>query len=122
LFGLTASEVSAIKGSGYHPLEYYHAQAELRAAVDLLANGHFSRGDTGLFKQIVDSLLYQDEWMLLADYADFIDCQDEVDRAFRDVEAWTKKSILNAARCGYFSSDRAIRQYCEDIWKVKPVT
>jgi starch phosphorylase len=122
LFGLTAAEVSALKGGGYHPQDYYQAQAELRAAVDLIAGGRFSHGDTGLFKPILDSLLYQDEWMLLADYAAFIDCQDKVDRAFRDVEAWTKRSILNAARCGYFSSDRAIRQYCEDIWKVKPLT
>ncbi len=121
LFGLTAEEVIRLKASGYRPQEYYNADPELRQAIDAIAAGDFSRGDRRLFKPIVDSLLQHDEYLLLADFAAFIACQDRVDQAYRDPDAWTRMSILNAARCGFFSSDRAIRQYSEDIWRVEPV-
>jgi starch phosphorylase len=120
LFGLTASEVAAVKQSGYKPMDIYQSNPELRQAIDQIALGSFSHGDTELFRPILDSLLYHDEYLLLADYASFIERQDEVDQAFRDVEGWTRKSILNAARCGFFSSDRAIQQYAQDIWKAGP--
>ena len=73
-----------------------------------------------MFKPIVGSLKYHDPFMLLADYQAYLECQDEAEQVYRHPEQWTKMSILNVARCGYFSSDRAIRQYCEDIWQVKP--
>lgn len=117
LFGLTAPEVLAIKSKGYSPISEYHKNAELRAALELIASGYFSQGDPGLFRPLVDELLYKDTYLHLADYAGFIERQDEVDQAFRNPEVWTRMSILNAARCGFFSSDRAIRQYCEEIWK-----
>jgi starch phosphorylase len=74
-----------------------------------------------LFKPIVDSLLYYDTYLLLADYQSYVDCQEQAAEAYRDTDAWTRMSILNTARCGYFSSDRSMRQYCEGIWKVEPV-
>jgi starch phosphorylase len=121
LFGLTADEVQALKAKGYTPSDYYHRNAELKAVIDMIASGYFSSGDTEVFKPIVDSLLNHDEYLLLADYQAYIDIQDEIAEAYRDTEQWTRMSILNAARCGYFSSDRTIRQYCDDIWQVESV-
>jgi starch phosphorylase len=121
LFGLTADEVFALKESGYTPLNYYHHNAELKQVIDRIASGYFSQGDTSVFKAITDSLLYHDEFLSLADYQSYIDCQDRVAAAYQDEEMWTRMSILNVARCGFFSSDRTIRQYCEDIWRVKLV-
>ena len=121
LFGLTAPEVSDRKARGYHSLSYYESNNELREVIDLISSGYFSRGDTRLFQPLVASLLYHDEYLVLADYQAYVDCQGEVDRAFRDQERWTRMSILNVARLGRFSSDRAIREYCEHIWRAKPL-
>jgi starch phosphorylase len=121
LFGLTAEEVLDLKTRGYDPRDHYHRCDELQQAIDRIGSGQFSGGDTDLFQPIVDSLLCHDTYLLLVDYPSYIACQDDVDRAYRDREAWTRKSVLNVARCGFFSSDRAIRQYCEDIWKVEPL-
>ena len=84
-------------------------------------NGYFSSGDTDLFKPIVESLLYNDEYMICADYGDYINAQEQVDIAYRDVERWTTMSILNTARSGFFSSDRTIDTYNRDIWKATPL-
>jgi starch phosphorylase len=89
--------------------------------MDLMSSGYFSRGDTQLFQPIVASLLYQDAYMLLADYRSYVNRQDEVGQTFRDEKRWTRMSILNAARMGKFSSDRAIREYCEKVWGVRPL-
>jgi starch phosphorylase len=121
LFGLTAEEVYSLKAQGYNPMHYYESNAELKQVIDRLANGYFSHGDRELFKPIVDSLLYHDPYMLLADYQDYIDCQENVSQTYRDQEKWTRMSILNSARMGKFSSDRTIREYCQQIWKVNPV-
>jgi starch phosphorylase len=121
LFGLKTEEVYALKAQGYNPWDYYNGNETLRAVLDLVGSGHFSHGDTNLFRPLVDNLLYSDPFLLLADYQSYIDCQDQVSQAYRDQEHWTRMSILNVARMGKFSSDRAIRQYCEDIWKVQPV-
>lgn len=121
LFGLTAQEVEEKKSRGYNPREFYDSNSNLREVLDSLAAGEFSRGDRGLFEPIVQSLLTRDEYMLLADYQSFIDCQDSVSRAYRDSDHWTRMSILNVARIGKFSSDRSIRDYCADIWKTWPV-
>ncbi|MGB6831553.1 MAG: glycogen/starch/alpha-glucan phosphorylase, partial [Terracidiphilus sp.] len=88
---------------------------------DSLANGEFSHGDRALFEPLAGSLLTQDEYMLLADFQAYVDCQDHVDMVYRDQHTWTRMSILNVARIGKFSSDRAIRDYCADIWKTWPV-
>jgi starch phosphorylase len=121
LFGLTVEEVVNLKSQGYRPHDFYRDNPELKEAIDLIASGHFSGGDGDLFRPLVDSLLYEDRYLLLADYASYIDCQGEVDRAYRNRERWTQSSILNVARVGKFSSDRAIREYCEGIWNVKPI-
>ena len=120
-FGLDANEVIALKERGYNPMEYYQGNAELKAIIDSLVSGQFSRGDTELFRPIVDSLLLRDDYLLLADFQSYIDCCERAAKAYRDKENWTRMSILNTARCGFFSSDRTIQQYCDEIWGVKPV-
>ena len=122
LFGLTAEEVHKVKSEGYNPYQYYSSNDDLKKAIDLISSGFFSRGDAGLFKPLVDSLLYHDEYLVLADYQSYVDCQQRVSQAYVGKEQWTKMSILNVARMGKFSSDRSIREYCEEIWKVKPVS
>ena len=121
LFGLTTEEVQSLKSRGYRPRDYYESDQILREIIDLLTSGVFSRGDHSLFLPLVNSLLDHDDFMLLADYKSYVECQDRVSEAYRDKAAWTRMSILNVARIGKFSSDRSIREYCEKIWNVKPV-
>ena len=121
LFGLTAEEVAALKASGYSPRDYVERNAELQQALDQIASGYFSLGDKDLFRPIVDNLLNHDPYLVTVDYAAFIARQADVDLTYRDIDGWTRKSILNTARCGFFSSDRAVQQYCDDIWKIKPL-
>jgi starch phosphorylase len=121
LFGLTAEEVREKKAAGYQPMEYYHANPDLREVIDLISSGHFSHGDTNLFRPLVDSLMKYDPYMVLADYGAYIDCQEGVSQAYKDKDHWTRMSILNTARVGKFSSDRAIREYCQQIWNTQPV-
>jgi starch phosphorylase len=121
LFGLTTDEVHTLKIQGYDPMRCVESNSELKGVIDLLARGFLSNGDPSLFRPLADSLLYRDEYMLMADYQSYIECQDRVDKAYRNQELWTKMSILNVARIGGFSSDRSIRDYAEKIWNVKPV-
>ena len=119
LFGLKTDEVQKLKAQGYNPQDYYNNNADLKAVIDLIASGFFSSGDSNLFKPIVDNLLYDDPYLLLADYQSYIDCQDKVGKAYKDRDNWTKTSILNVARMGKFSSDRSMKEYCDDIWEAK---
>lgn len=119
LFGLTADQVLEKKTRGYYPRGYYDQDEELRLAIDQISSGLFSRGDRSLFRPLLDSLLHHDEYMAFADFRSYLDCQDEVANAFRDKSRWTKMSILNTARMGKFSSDRAITEYCNNIWDAK---
>jgi starch phosphorylase len=121
LFGLAADQVRDLKSKGYNPREYHDSNEHLQEVMGQIASGHFSQGDAKLFMPLVDSLLNHDDYMLFADYQPYIDCQDQVSKAFLDQANWTRMSILNVARMGKFSSDRSIREYCEDIWKVKPL-
>jgi starch phosphorylase len=121
LFGLTAKEVYDRKARRYNPREFYETNEELKEALDQIRDGHFSNGDSALFRPLVDSLLACDNFMLLADFASYVDCQRRVEAAYRDQEHWTKMSILNVARMGKFSSDRSIREYCQRVWDVEPV-
>lgn len=122
LFGLTVQEVEALKASGYRPQDYIDSNDELRAVLDLILGGTFSHGDPEVFRPLVDNLRYHDPFLVLADFASYVECQERVSAAWQDGEAWTKMSILNSARSGKFSSDRAIAEYCEDIWQVWPLT
>jgi len=120
LFGLAAKEVFELRSRGYHPREHYEGDGRLREVLDLIASGHFSRGDGSLFRPLDDTLLEHDEYLLLADYASYMEAQGEVNRAYLDAKRWVRMSILNVARTGRFSSDRSILEYAEGIWKVGP--
>ncbi|MBO0678096.1 glycogen/starch/alpha-glucan phosphorylase [Mycolicibacterium sp. S2-37] len=122
LFGLEVSDVERIMREGYRPGAYLEGNDELRAVLGLISDGTFSYGDTDVFRPLVDSLVYSDPFLVLADYAAYVECQQRVSEAWRDTAAWTRMSILNSARSGKFSSDRAITEYCDDIWQVGPVT
>ena len=121
LFGMTADEVYARRASGYHPMGHYYGNTELQLAVDRLSEGFFSGGDADLFKPLVSKLLEHDPFFVLADFEAYAEAQERVGEAYKDPQRWARMSILNAARMGKFSSDRSISEYCEDIWRVKPV-
>jgi len=121
LFGLNAEEVYALKARGYNPLDYYNGNQGLRDVIDLIRSGFFSRGDSELFRPLIDGLMYHDPYLLFADFQSYVECQDRVAAVYSDTERWTRMSILNTARSGKFSSDRTIREYCADIWRVKSV-
>jgi starch phosphorylase len=121
LFGMTAEQVAEKRRTGFNPRDHYHADLELKTAIDLISSGFFSHGDAQMFRPLLDKLLQRDPFLVLADYRSYVNCQDEVAQAFRDTEHWTRMSILNVARIGKFSSDRSIRDYCENIWKIQAV-
>lgn len=121
LFGLTAEEVQQVKANGYQSLHIYENNAGLRQVIDFIGSGALSNGDETLFRPIVDNLLWHDPFLVLADYQSYVECQERVSALWLDPAEWTRKSILNVARMGKFSSDRSIRDYCEQIWKVKPL-
>jgi starch phosphorylase len=121
IFGLTAEEVAA-RRPHYDPREVYRADPELARVLDMIGGGAFSPGEPGLFRPLVDSLLGGgDHYLLLADYASYVACQERVARTYRDQAAWTRMSILNVAHMGKFSSDRTIRQYADEVWGITPV-
>ena len=120
LFGLTAEEVEKVKMGGYRPRDYYEHNQTLREVIDFIASGALAHGDRELFRPIVDNLLEQDPFLLLADYQGYIDAQERVNELWRHPNAWMRSSILNTARMGKFSSDRSIRDYCEQVWNIQP--
>ncbi len=122
LFGLTVEQVHALKKRGYDPWEWYRNDRRLKGVLDALSAGVFSPGEPGLFRPVVESLLNGgDPYLVLADFAAYVACQEEVDRAYVDPERWTRMAILNVARTGKFSSDRTIREYADEIWRIIPV-
>jgi glycogen phosphorylase len=121
LFGLTVDQVANLKSSGYSPRHYYENNPVLKQVIDQISAGAFSSGDHQLFRPIVDSLLHDDQYLLLADFQSYLDCQETVSHAYIDQDHWTRMSILNTARMGKFSSDRSIREYARDIWHVEPL-
>jgi starch phosphorylase len=122
LFGMTVDQVEALWAAGYRPGEWLDRNPRLRSVLDLLGSGHFSQGDPNVFRPLLDGLIYHDPYMLFPDFDSYVECQARVDEAYRDVEHWTRMSILNTARSGMFSSDRSIGEYASRIWNVKPVT
>jgi glycogen phosphorylase len=121
LFGLTAGEVAELDRRDYRPAALCESDPELAAVIALLRGGLFSRGDPCLFEPLLTTLLNEDRYRVIADFRAYADCQAAVGSAWQDARRWTRMSILNAARTGRFSSDRAIREYCRQIWKVSPV-
>jgi starch phosphorylase len=122
IFGLTTEEVANLRASGYRPADYYHGNPELAQVIDMIGSGYFSPGEPERFKPVVDNLLtHGDHYLLLADYASYIQAQKRVELAYRDQEQWQRRSILNVANMGKFSSDRTILQYAQKIWHARPV-
>jgi starch phosphorylase len=119
LFGLTAPEVAALKARGYRPRDYYEPCAKLREVIDFISSGRLGAGDCELFRPLVDNLLHEDPFLVLADYNAYIGAQARVSTLWNNAQAWTRTSILNTARMGRFSSDRSIRDYCQHIWNIK---
>ena len=119
LFGMSEPEVAALQAKGYVPAQYYESIPSLKRAIDLIDSGIFTDGDRGAVGPIVGDLLSNDRFLVLADYESYLQAQERVDAAYQDQDAWTRSAILNVARAGFFSSDRAISDYLERIWRVK---
>lgn len=118
LFGMTAEEVVAMRAGGYRPREVYEGSPRLRRTLDWILSGELSPDEPERFRVLVDDLLERDPFFTLADFADYLRAQEEVDAAYRDPERWTRMAILNVARSGFFSSDRSVREYADRIWKI----
>ena len=119
LFGKTESEIMELRNNGYNPQEYIQTCPELSEALRLIKLGHFSNGDGELFSPILHNLTGTDPFFVMADFADYVKVQEDVNRAWTNRTEWNRMSLLNTARSGFFSSDRSIREYCESIWDVK---
>ena len=121
LFGHTAAELAEINRNGYHPLPWIENEPMVKEAIDLIGSGHFSEGDRDLFHPLLANLCSHDPFRVMADIGDYRRAQNSVDDAWRDPQRWRSMAVLNTARCGFFSSDRSIREYAERIWNVGPV-
>ena len=122
LFGKTADQIAQLASENANPMQFVEKNAELQDVIRLIRSGLFSRGDTGLFQPLLNTLLNHDPFFVCADAAAYFARQQQVSETFQDQEKWARMSVLNAARMGWFSSDRSIREYCTDIWKVSPQT
>jgi starch phosphorylase len=122
IFGLKAHEVVEKRQKGYNPRRYYEENSELKEVIDYIDSGYFSPGEPQLFKPLIRSLLDQgDYYLVLADFADYINAQKKVAQTYNDQNLWTKMSILNTANMGKFSSDRSVMEYADNIWKASPL-
>ncbi len=121
LFGMDAKQVFETKAGDYNPNWIFENNLELQKCLNMIYTGYFCPNDRNIFHPLVDHLKYSDDYVLMADYQSYIECQDLVSEAYRDQDSWTKMAILNVARSGKFSSDRTIKEYCDEIWKVSPV-
>lgn len=122
IFGMTVEEVAALKRNGYDPVQYYESNPALKEVIDKIRDGFFSPDSPDRFHNLVNSLLvHGDRFCLLADYQAYVDMQDRISAEFRDKQLWARKCILNVAAGGFFSSDRTIKQYANDIWRAVPV-
>ena len=122
IFGLRTHEVAQLAAEGYNPWHYYDHNPELKQALDMINNGYFCPEDHDRFKPVFNALTYQgDHYMLLADYASYMACQQQVETLYREPQAWLRTTILNVAHMGKFSSDRTIREYAQQIWNVHTV-
>jgi glycogen phosphorylase len=118
IFGMTAEEVVARKAAGYQPREVIERNPRVRRVLDFIRGNGLCNDEAGIFNPIVDELEHHDRFMLLADFDDYVRTQEKVDQVYLRPDEWTRRAILNVARCGYFSSDRAVKEYAERIWKL----
>jgi starch phosphorylase len=118
IFGLRTPEVAERKNN-YDPKYYYDKNSELREVIDMIGNGYFNPEDPDRYQDIVNSLLNEDKYMLLADYESYIEAQEKVDACFEDQNEWAEKSAINIANMGFFSSDNSIDTYAKNIWNLK---
>ncbi len=122
IFGNTTPQVEALRSGGYNPRKYYEEDAELHQVLTQLASGVFSPQEPGRYRNLFDALVnFGDHYQLLADYRIYVDTQDKVDELYRRPEEWQRRAALNIANMGYFSSDRTIQEYADEIWNIKPV-
>ncbi|MBF0245918.1 MAG: glycogen/starch/alpha-glucan phosphorylase, partial [Planctomycetes bacterium] len=121
IFGLETDEVEQLRIRGYDPANFIKKSPLLSRALDLIAEGHFSNGDRQMFRPFVDMMKGSDHYLVAADFQDYILAQNKVDVEYRTEDLWTRKSIINVANSGKFSSDRTIRDYAQEIWRLKPV-
>ena len=115
LFGMTVDQVEEL-AKHYTPRDFYEKDADLKGAIDMIDAGTFSNGDKDTFKGFTDDLLNTDRFMALADFRSYMDVQPEILKAYADQKGWMRKSVLNSVRSGYFSSDRSIHDYLDNIW------
>ncbi|HOH79793.1 MAG TPA: glycogen/starch/alpha-glucan phosphorylase [Candidatus Cloacimonadota bacterium] len=122
LFGLKAGEVSALKQSGYDPWKYYNEDPVLKEVIDSIRGDLFCPNEPGIFVSIAQSLLENgDPYLMLADFQSYLAASQKADELYAQPREWARKAIINIARSGKFSADRAIREYAEDIWKIRPL-
>ncbi|MEQ8339263.1 MAG: glycogen/starch/alpha-glucan phosphorylase [Cyclobacteriaceae bacterium] len=121
LFGHTVEENQEILAKGYRPTDVYQSDPDLKKCLDMLSLGYFSKSQKDLFRPLVDHLLNIDNYLVLADFRSYIEQQKLVSEAFLNFEHWSSMSVINTANTGKFSSDRTIKQYCEEIWHIDPV-
>jgi starch phosphorylase len=118
LFGLRADEIESQRAH-YQPMSYVENDLELREVIDLMRSEHFNLDEPGIFDPIIEAMMSpHDPWMVLADFREYVDAQERVAQAWTDQARWTRMSILNTASSGYFSTDRTMREYNADIWKL----
>jgi glycogen phosphorylase len=122
IFGLTADEIMQKRKSGYSPAAYYDTDPELKLIIDMLKTNYFNKNEPGIFDPIVNELLYRDYYFVMADFRPYAETQKKVDTEYLNSDGWIRKSIINSARMEKFSSDRAITEYTNNIWQVKPVS
>jgi starch phosphorylase len=123
IFGMTADEVAGRRAAGYNPWDVYHADPELQRTLAMIGGSYFSPDAPDRFRPIVETLTTDgDHYMLLADYASYLACQERVDALYRDEDEWSRRAILNVAGMGRFSSDRTTREYADRVWNVKSMT
>ena len=122
LFGLKADEV-VLRRSNYHPEQIIEEDEDLKRVMHLITCGHFNSFEFGIFDEILASVMNPDDpWLTLADFRSYVDAQEQVSQAYQDRDAWVKMSMLNTASSGFFSTDRTMQEYNEDIWKLKPMS
>ncbi|MEM0672757.1 glycogen phosphorylase [Dickeya oryzae] len=122
IFGNTTEQVEELRRNGYNPREFYNQDEELHRVLTQIATGVFSPDEPRRYADLFDSLVnFGDHYQLLADYRSYVDCQDQVDEVYCDEDEWTRRTLHNIANMGYFSSDRTIQEYADEIWHIKPI-